>query len=193
MAHAHDHHSGHAPTAPASPKLWGLMAEFTDPAHLSHGAEQFRDAGFKKWDVYSPFPVHGMDEAMGLKQSKVPVIMGGMCIMGFTTALLMQWWMGAVDYQIVTAGKPLFAWEQATPILFELSVLFSAFGAVFGMLALNLLPMWHHPIMTNERFLRVGDDRFIIAVEAADPAFDESKVRALFERLGAAHIEKVED
>lgn len=184
---------GHKPEAPAAPKTWGVMAEFDNPAHLSVAAEKVRDAGYKVWDVYSPVPVHGMDECMGLKPSKVSIIMGMMAIGGFTCALLMQWWMGAVDYKIVTAGKPLFAWEQATPILFELSVLFSAFGAVFGMLALNLLPMWHHPLMTKERFLRVSDDRFVIAIEAKDPQFDQGKVSRLFESLGGKHIDVVED
>jgi hypothetical protein len=179
--------------AAAAPKLWGVMAEFDNPAHLSVAAEKVRDAGYKVWDVYSPVPVHGMDECMGLKPSKVTFIMGLMALTGFSCALLMQWWMGAVDYKIVTAGKPLFAWEQATPITFELSVLFSAFGAVFGMLALNLLPMWHHPLMTKERFLRVSDDRFVIAIEAKDPQFDQGKVMRMFETLGGKHVDVVED
>lgn len=189
MAHSHSH--DHGPSAPAAPRTWGVMAEFDNPAHISVAAEKVRDAGYTKWDVYSPVPIHGIDEAMGLKPSKVPVIMGFMAIGGFTTAILMQWWMGAVDYKIVTAGKPLFAWEQATPITFELSVLFSAFGAVFGMLALNLLPMWHHPLMKKERFLRVSDDRFVIAIESSDPKFDQAA--RLLESLGGKHVETVEE
>jgi len=134
-----------------------------------------------------------MDEAMGLKPSRVTIIMGFMCVAGFSAAILMQWWMGKVDYPIVTAGKPLFAWEQATPITFELSVLFSAFGAVFGMLILNLLPRWHHPLFDKNRFLRVSDDRFIIAIEADDPKFNDAEVRRMFEKLGGTHIDHVED
>lgn len=189
MAHDHATHHGSSSGGP----LWGMMAEFENPATLSHAAEHLRDAGFRKWDVYSPFPVHGMDEAMGLKPSKVTVVMGFMCITGFTCAYLMQWWMGSVDYKIVVAGKPLFAWEQAMPILFELSILFSAFGAIFGMLILNLLPRWHHPLFGKQRFLRVSDDRFVIAVEAADPKFDEGSLRRMFETLGGKHIDRVEE
>lgn len=186
---SHDHTSNHA-SADAGP-LWGMMAEFANPADLSHAAEHVKQAGFKKWDVYSPFPVHGMDEAMGLKPSKVTTIMAFACITGFSAAWLMQWWMGGVDYKIVVAGKPLFAWEQATPILFELSVLFSAFGAVLGMLMLNLLPRWNHPLFGKQRFLRVSDDRFVIAVEASDPKFNESSLRHMFESLGGTHIDRV--
>jgi hypothetical protein len=169
------------------------MAEFHDPAALSRAAEHVKQAGFSKWDVYSPFPVHGMDEAMGLKPSKVTMVMAFMCIAGFASAWLMQWWMGEVDYPIAVAGKPLFAWEQATPILFELSVLFSAFGALFGMLMLNLLPRWNHPLFGKPRFLRVSDDRFVMAIESNDPKFDEGSVRRMFESLGGTHIDRVEE
>lgn len=179
--------------AVAAPAVWGIMAEFADPAALTHAAEAVRDAGVKKWDVFSPFPVHGMDEAMGLKPSRVSNIMGFMALCGFTTALLMQWWMSSVDYPIAIGGKPNLAWEQWTPILFELSVLFAAFGAIGGMFGLNMLPRWHHPLMTKERFLRVGDDRFFIAIEASDPSFDPGATRAMLERLGGKNIELVED
>jgi len=185
-------HETHA--AAAEPKRsWGVMAEFADPAALMHAAERVRDAGFRKWDVYSPFPVHGMDESMGVKQSKVPVIMGAAAATGFTCAWLMQWWMNQVDYPIPIAGKPLFAWEAATPILFEFSVLLAAFGALLGMLALNGLPRWHHPLMCKERFLRVSDDRFVIAIEARDPSFDERKTAEFLRQIGGNHVEMVED
>ncbi len=181
------------PKAPREPETWGIMAEFAHPGAISKAAEVMRDKGFTKWDCYAPIPVHGLDEAMGLKQSKITWVMGGMCLAGFSTAVLMQWWMSAVDYQIVAGGKPLAAWEQFLPIMFELSVLFSAFGAVFGMLILNLLPRWHHPLFTKERFLRVSDDRFVIAVEAIDPLFDEAETRELLASIGGTNIELVED
>jgi hypothetical protein len=177
----------------AGARLWGVMAEFADPAALSHAAEAVRSAGYRRWDVYSPFPVHGMDEAMGVGPSRVTFIMGTMAATGCATALLMQWWMGQVNYPIVTAGKPLFSWEAATPITFELSVLFSAFGAVFGMLILNLLPRWNHPLFDKPRFLRVSDDRFVLCIEAADPRFDEAEARRLLEGLGGQNIERVEE
>lgn len=173
--------------------LWGVMAEFDSPAAISHAAERIRDLGYRKWDCYAPFPIHGLDEAMGAPRSKVSWIMGSMAFLGFACALSMQWWMAAVDYKIVTAGKPLFAWEQFTPIMFELSVLFSAFGAVFGMLILNLLPRWHHPLLAKERFLRVSDDRFVIAIEASDSLFHEEGARRLLQELGGRNIDRVED
>lgn len=181
------------PEAPGEPVVWGVIAEFPNPAALIHAAEGVRAAGYKKWDVHSPFPVHGMDEAMGMPPSRVTFIMGGAAATGFACAWLMQWWMGQVDYPIVTAGKPLFSWEAATPILFELSVLFSAFGALIGMLMLNLLPRWNHPLFGKERFLRVSDDRFMIALEARDAKFDVEGAKRLLERLGGTHIDTVED
>ncbi len=180
-------------TMSATTHLWGVMAEFDNPGVLSKAAEAVRDAGYKKWDVYSPFPVHGMDHAMGAPASKVPWVMGAMALTGFSGAMAMQWWMSSVDYQIVTGGKPLFAWEQFTPILFELSVLLAAFGAVFGMLILNLLPRWHHPLFAKERFLRVSDDRFIIVIESCDPKFDSAGASRLLESLGGRHVDVVED
>jgi hypothetical protein len=171
---------------------YGIMAEFADVAQLFAAAEACRDKGFKHWDVYAPVPIHGMDEAMGLKPSKVSFAMGMAALTGCTGALLMQWWMGAIDYEIVVGGKPLFAWEQATPITFELSVLLGAFGALGGMFLLNKLPMWYHPLLKKDRFLRVSDDRLIIAVEAADPLYDAEETAAFLASLGGTNIELVE-
>lgn len=171
---------------------WGLMAEFPDVPAVYHAAQKVRDAGFKHWDVYAPFPIHGIDEAMGLPKSKVAWVMGTMAATGLSCAIAMQWWMSGVDYPMITAGKPYTAWEQFMPVMFELTVLFSAFGALLGMLALNKLPMWYHPLLKRERFLRVSDDRFIIAIESADPKFDPQRVRQLFESAGATNVEVVE-
>lgn len=175
-----------------APELWGLMAEFPDIPALYAAAQRVRDAGFRRWDVYSPVPVHGMDEAMGLKPSRVGFVVGTGAIAGVFTALAMQFWMNGMDYQILIGGKPLIAWEQSLPVTFELGVLFSSFGALLGMLAINRLPMWYHPLLKKERFLRVGDDRFIIAVEANDPMFDPSRTRAFLQEIGGVNIDEVE-
>jgi hypothetical protein len=172
--------------------LHGVMAEFANPAAVIHAAESIRDAGFTKWDVYSPFPIHGIDEAMGLKPSKVSFFVGAGALTGVTIAMLMQWWMSAVDYRILNGGKPFFAWEQFFPITFELGILLGSIGAIASMFLLNKLPMHYHPMMKKERFLRVGDDRFIIALEADDPKFDPREARAMLERLGGSHVEEVE-
>ena len=187
-----DANSQHDQFDDAPANLYGVMAEFENVTDLFHAAEQCRDKGFSKWDVYAPIPIHGIDEAMGHKPSKVPFAMAGAAFTGFAGALLMQWWMGAVDYQIVTGGKPLFAWEQATPITFELSVLLGAFGALGGMFLLNKLPMHHHPLLTKERFLRVSDDRLVIAVESTDPLFDEDETPTFLESIGGKNIDTVE-
>lgn len=177
--------------APA-PTLHAVMAEFANPAVVIHAAEQIRDAGYTKWDVYAPFPIHGIDEAMGLKPSKVSFFVGTGAITGVTVALLMQWWMSAVDYKIKNGGKPYFAWEEYLPITFELSILLGSIAAITSMFLLNKLPMHYHPIMKKERFLRVGDDRFIIALESADPKFSPAESRRLLESLGGTHVEEVE-
>ena len=172
-------------------RLHGVIAEFDDPAHISIAAEAVRDAGYSKWDVFAPIPIHGIDKAMGLKPSRVSTFCAMGAVSGFIGAIAMQGWMSAIDYKIVTAGKPLFAWEQFTPIIFELSVLLASIGCIVGMFVMNGLPRHHHPLLTSERFLRVSDDRFIIAVEAGDPKFDPAETCRLLESLGGKRIEEV--
>ena len=172
--------------------VYGLMAEYPTPAALYHAAEKVRDAGYTRWDVFSPFPVHGMDEAMGNAPTKLPLVVGTVGLTGAFLGLLMQWWMTAVDYPLVVQGKPYFAWEPWVPITFELGVLFTAFVTLIGMLAFNKLPMWHHPLLRKERFLRVSDDRFVIAIEARDPKFDPAGTRKLLEQAGGTHVDLVE-
>lgn len=180
------------PNTEAEAPLYGIMAEFDDIPAIVDAAIKCRDKGFQNWDVYAPVPIHGIDEAMGIKPSKVSFTMGTGALTGFTIAFMMQWWMGAVDYQIITAGKPFFAWEQALPIGFELTVLLSAFGALGGMIILNQLPKWFHPLLAKERFLRVSDDRLVIAIEARDPLFDEVETKQYLESLGGKHVDMVE-
>ena len=172
--------------------LYGLMAEFPDPAAVSRAAERVRDAGYTRWDVYAPFPIHGIEVAMGLKPSSVSRFVGMGALVGVAGALLMQWWMSAVDYQTIVGGKPLDAWEQFLPVTFELGILLGSASAITGMFVLNGLPRPHHPLMKKERFLRVSDDRFVIAIEAGDPLFDGEGTRALLEGAGGTNIDEVE-
>ena len=183
---------GHT-TADGRP-LHAVIAEFRNPAEVSHAAEKLRDAGYSKWDVFAPIPIHGIDHAMGLKPSKITFFTGTGALTGFMTALLMQGWMSAVDYQTVTAGKPLFAWEQFTPILFELSVLLAAIATISGVFLLNGMPRHHHPLLTSENFLGVSDDKFIIAIEARDPKCEGAAQAArTLEELGGFNIEEIEE
>ncbi len=173
--------------------VYGIIAEFDETPKVFKAAQQVRDAGYSKWDVHSPFPIHDMEEAMGIKSTKLPLMAGGAAITGFTIAVLLQWGTTAYLYPTVVQGKPFEAWQPFVPIMFELSVLLTAFMCIFGMLALNGLPRWHHPLFSHDRFARVGNDRFFIVIEAADPDFEPTKVKRLLEQAGGQHITLVTD
>ena len=159
-----------------------MGAEFPTAAALFHAAEEVRDHGFKRWDVYSPFPIHGMDDAMGLGKSIVSFIVLACGLTGTATALLLELGSAIYLYPLVVQGKPTsFTTIPAFfPVIFELTVLFSAFGAVFGMLAMNLLPRWHHPLFNWDRFLKVTDDGFFLVVEGRATRASPRKIRVTF-------------
>lgn len=161
--------------------LFALVAEFDDVTSVKEAARRVRDAGYTRFDVYSPFPIHGIDRAMGIRSTRLPWIVLASGLTGLSCALLLQWWTNGVDYPFRISGKPLFGLPAAIPITFEVTVLFSAFAAFFGMLLLNRLPQHHHSIFEHGRFARASDDGFFLAVEAADPRFDATAVRALLE------------
>jgi len=177
----------------AGATVHGVMAEFANPGDLYHAAEIVRDAGVRDWDVYSPFPIHGIEEAMGLKANRLPLIVG---VVGLTMACVgfgFQYYVRAVEYPIVHQGKPPDSWQVLVPVTFELGVLFTAFTCILGMFIFNRLPMWHHPLLKKERFLRTSDDRFIIAVEASDPKFVPQETREMLLKAGATRVELVEE
>jgi hypothetical protein len=174
-------------------EVYGVLAEFNTPAEVYHAAEMVRDAGYSDWDVYSPFPVHGIEDAMGVRRTILPIFVALGAFTGAFLAWLMQWWMSFVDYPLVVQGKPGYAWEPFTPIIFELGVLSSAFAALLSMLALNGLPRFYHPLFKKDRFLRVSQDRFAIAIEARDAKFDPQATRRLLESAGAKAVELVEE
>ena len=173
-------------------KTFGLLAEYNTPGELYHACEQVRDEGFSKWDAHSPFPVHGLDGAMGLKPSIMPWI----CLVGGLTGaiggFLMQTWISVDAYAIIYSGKPFWSWQAFIPVTFECGVLLASFGAVFGMFHVNRLPTFYHPVFHSERFKAVTDDKFFISVEAADPQYNEESTRALLESTGASHVEVLE-
>lgn len=173
--------------------VYGIVAEFDETPKVFKAAKKVRDAGYSKWDVHSPFPIHDMEEAMGIKTTKLPLMAGAAALTGVTVAVLLQWGTSYFLYPTVVQGKPFEAWQPFVPIIFELGVLFTAFMCIFGMLALNGLPRWHHPLFTHDRFARVGNDRFFIAIEATDPSFDPLKTKQLLEEAGGANIALVED
>ena len=172
---------------------YGIIAEFETAADILRAAEKVRDAGFRRWDVYSPFPVHGMDKAMGMKNSKVGwfSFIGG--VSGYTLGMVMIWWMNAYDYPILVGGKPMFSPLSAFPPSYELTILLGSFGAIFGMLFLNRLPRLYHPLLKNRRFALATHDRFFVVIETTDPKYSEVETRRLLEGLGSKHIEVVEE
>ena len=177
----------------SSTKAYGILAEFDNTTDVIHAAEKVRDAGFRKWDVFTPFPIHGMDKAMGLKNSKVGwfAFLGG--VTGYTSGMVMIWWMNAVDYKLVVGGKPMFSPYGAFPPSYELTILLGAFGALFGMLFLNKLPRLHHPLLKHRRFGLATHDRFFVVIETADPKYSPTETRKLLEAAGSAHIDMVEE
>jgi len=172
---------------------FGLLAEYENTADILHAASLVRDAGYRRWDVFTPFPVHGMDDAMGLGSSKVGwfAFLGGLT--GFTTGMLMIWWMNAWDYPIIVGGKPLFSPIYSFPVAYELTILLGSFGSLFGMLILNRLPKLYNPLFRSTRFHLATHDRFFIVIEASDPKFSENDTRRLLESAGSRHIEEVRD
>jgi hypothetical protein len=179
------------PQLPKGP-YYGILAEFATPADLYHACERVRDAGFTRWDAHTPFPVHGLAGAMGLRRSPLPWIVLAMGLTGAALGFFLQWWVHAVAYPLVISGKPYFSWPAFIPITFELAVLFASLGAVLGMLGLARLPMHYHPLFRSKVFEQVTDDAFFVSIESWDPRFDPSATGKLLESLGARNIELLE-
>ncbi len=169
----------------------GLLAEFSDPGALVHAVKALRKRGYSRLDTFTPFPIHGMDRAMGLGTSLLGylVFIGGLtgCALGF----LLQWWTSAVAYPINISNKPLFAVEPSVPIIFELTILFSALTAVGGMLALNALPKPYNPLFFSDRFVRATDDGFFLHIQESDSQFDRASTAKALSEEGALAIEYV--
>ncbi len=171
---------------------YGVLAEFASPADLYRACERVRDAGFTRWDAHTPFPVHGLSKAMGLRRSTLPWIVLVMALLGAALGFILQWWVHTSAYPLVISGKPFFTWPAFIPITFEVSVLFGSLGAVFGMLGLNRLPMHHHPLFKSKVFERASDDGFFISIESWDARFDPSGTATLLQSLGARSVELLE-
>jgi mono/diheme cytochrome c family protein len=169
----------------------GLLAEYETPEALMAASEKVRDGGYKRWDTHTPFPVHGIDDAMGIKPTILPWIVLGAGATGTMTALLLQWWTNAVAYPFLISGKPLFSWVPSFPVTFELTVLFAGVTTLFAMLGLNRLPRLHNPLFEVKRFARATQDRFFLAIDSADPLFNDRSARALLESTGANAIDEV--
>jgi Alternative complex III, ActD subunit len=175
------------------PNHWGIVAEFDSAAAIYRAAEQATAQGYSRVDTHSPFPIHGIDKA--LRQGPSPLGWLVVCcgVTGIVLAQVMMWWTNAVDYEFWVSGKEPYAWPSTIPITFELMVLLSAFGAVFGMFGLNRLPRLHHPIFNHSQFHRASDDRFFLSIDGADPKFDHGETPVFLESLGGKHVELLEE
>lgn len=173
----------------AQEKVYGVLAEFGSPQQLLDAAARVRDAGYKRFDCHSPFPIHGMDDAMGVKRSPVGYIAGICGAIGGILGYGIQYWTSVVEYPIVIAGKPFNSYQAFVPVTFGLTVLFAAVGAVLSMLILNRLPQWFHGVFYSDRFAKVTDDGFFISIESDDKQFAEQQTRQFLESIGGRSVE----
>lgn len=176
----------------AAPPIYGMVAEFESAEQLVVAAERARSAGYRKMEGYSPFPVHGLAEAIGCNDNRVPWIIFGGGVTGAIVGLSLQYYVSVIDYPLNVGGRPLFSWPHFVPVIFESSVLLAAFGAVFGMFALNGLPRPHHPVFNAPGFLRASQDRFFLAIEAGDPLYDSEETRRFLESLEPINVAEVD-
>lgn len=171
---------------------YGLLAEFASADALLQAAAAARAGGYRKLDAYTPFPVEGLSEALGMEHTRLPwiVLAGG--AVGAIAGYGLQYWVSVIEYPLNIGGRPLHSWPAFIPITFETTILVASLSAVLGMLALNGLPRPHHPLFAVEAFSLASRDRFFLCIEARDPQFDAVETRRFLETLAPAGITLVE-
>ena len=170
-------------------ELYALLAEYDTPGELVDAARKVKDAGYKQFDCYSPFPVHGIDPAMGIKRTILPMVIFGGGFSGAMLGLLLQWYCNAYSWGWNISGKPTWSIPANIPVAYECAILLAVLTSFFGMWMFNKLPQVWHPLFRLERFGKVSDDGFFIAIEAADPKFDVDATRQLLQDAGATAVE----
>lgn len=190
---ATQHHQDDLPPATGNGdgELYGYLAEYDTPGELVEACRKVRDAGYTEFDAYTPFPVHGIDNAIGIKRTILPLLVFGGGFTGAVGGLLLQWYCNAHAWTWNISGKPTWSIPANIPIAYECAILLSVFAAFFGMWILNKLPQVWHPLFRSERFTRATDDGFFIGVDARDRRFDAAKTRDLLQGAGAIAIEDV--
>ena len=173
--------------------FYGLMAEFDSAQALLDAADKVRRAGYMKADAFSPFPIHGLAEALGFKERAVAPVVLCAGIMGALAGYSLEYWTQVVDWPMNIGGRPFHAWVSFIPPAFETTILFAAFSAVIGMLVMNGLPQPYHPVFNVPRFALASRDRFFLLIEAIDEKFDLADTRAFLNALGAKEVSLVED
>jgi ActD protein len=188
-------HGGHGEEEilSAEPRLTGLLAEFADVSAVVEAAQKTRAAGYKVWDVHSPFPIHGIDAVIGIRPTILPWLVLGGGLTGLACGFGLQWFCNTFDYPILVSGKPFLSLPADIPIMFECTVLFSALTAVFGMIGLNRLPLLYNPLFKSVRFKRVTNDKFFIWIDETDAKFNESQTEEFLKSVGAVAVERIED
>ncbi len=174
------------------PPTYGLMAEFDNPTDAVAAAERVYEAGYRRIDAFSPYPVEALSEAIGVHSTKMPliVLIGG--VLGGLGGYFMQYYVHVINYPLNVGGKPLHSWPAFIPVTFELTILGAALAAVFGMLALNGLPEPYHPVFNTPNFALASRDRFFVLVESLDPKFDRDATRAFLNSLGPREVTDVQ-
>ena len=174
-------------------RIYGLLAEFHDPTALVAAAKRATEAGYRQVDAFTPFPVHGLDEALDFRDRRLPLLVLGGGVTGAIVGFGLQTWIHLVAYPLNYGGKPLYSWPAFIPVTFELTILFAAFAAVFGMIALNGLPKPYHPVFNAPRFALASRDRFFLVIEATDPKFDRVATREFLTNLHAHEVVDVDN
>jgi hypothetical protein len=178
-------------SATVSPGVYGVIAEFEHAEDLLAATKRAYSEGFRKMDAYSPFPVHGLADALGPEDHRIKwiIFFGG--IAGACAGVGLEYWVSAIAYPHNVGGKPYWSWPLFVPVAYECLILFASIGAVFGMLALNGLPRPHHPIFGAKRFELASQDRFFLCIEATDPKFDAKEVAQFLQSTGASDVSEV--
>jgi len=173
------------------PTIYGLVAEFDQPEPLMEAARRAREQGYRHLDAFTPFPVDGLPEALGLRPSRLPLLVLLAAVAGGAGAYFLQWYTTVIEYPLDIGGRPLHSWPAFIPVTFELAILSGAVAAVVGMLFANRLPMPYHPLFNVPGFDRVSRDRFFLCIESSDPAFDMAGTRQFLEGLKPRAVREV--
>jgi hypothetical protein len=171
--------------------LFGITAEFSDPDELVRAATRAREAGYLELDCYSPFPIHGLDEAIGFKDTRVQwsIFLAGLA--GFSGGAALQYYTAVIDYPMNIGGRPNFSWPSFFPVTYECTILLAGITAVLVVILFNGLPRPNHPIFNAENFERASQDKFFLCIEKKDPAFSLTDTTKFLETLGADKVAPV--
>ncbi len=175
------------------PRHFAVVGNFRHPDKLIHAAETIRDRGYSKWDIFTPYPIHGLDVAMGEKRSWIPRVTLIFAVIGGTLGMLFMWWTSAVDYRLIIGGKPFFSWQAFIPVMFELTVLFGCIATVVALFLVNRIPQFYHPIDRDKDAGRITNDTFVVMIESSDPRFRREDVVALLTSLDAEDVRDLYD